>query len=148
MGIIRSIRKGFGHVFDLRVDKWMGVQNLKETAGYFSDQAKLLFSPSKMNSINRGNDKTAFILSPEELQEQSQRYKALVAFFLFMAGLLALYTAFILFQGNWMGATMTVALTIYALTCAFRYHFWNFQMQHQRAVTITEWLKSSIKGTL
>jgi len=149
MGFWRGVTKTVGYVVDLRFDRWIGIKSLKNTAGYFTQQTKILFKIQKAHtneSFEEAVDRLG--LTSEDLQQRSQQYSALVYLFLLFSTLILLYGIYIYRQGNWMGGLMCFSLILYSLSCAFRFHFWNFQIKHQKlGCTFMDWLKFNLKGT-
>lgn len=145
MGFWRGIGKVAGQIVDIRADRWMGLKSLKNNAFFFLDQAKQLFHMQEATRSETFEEAVERLeLTPEMLQLQSKRFTVLTVLFLGAAFLVGLYSIFLLFHNNWMGAFISLSLMIYALSCAFRFHFWRFQIQQKKlGCTVREWFKTS-----
>lgn len=144
MGILRKIGNGLGHIFDFRVDRWLNLKLIKDNTTYYLQETKRLFSVEQPEHLDEFDDAVNRLdLSPEFISNQAKRYLYLAAFFLVCSGLLLSYGVFLILQSNLMGSLICFALTFYALTCAFRFHFWYFQIKQRKlGCSIQEWIKS------
>ncbi len=143
MGFFSGFKKIASQVVDVRVDRWANLQGNKDTALYFFNLARKLLKsapPSKLDDFERVVEEQA--LTNAVLQEKSEKYKALAMLFVFFAGLLFLYTIILICLGNFMGTCISAALIIYALSQAFRFHFWYFQIsQRKLGCSLSEWYR-------
>jgi len=144
MGFWKKTGKVLGHAVDLRVDRWMDVKELKRSASYFWREGKRLFEATKEKNKNSETFDEAvnrLNLTQEALELQKKRYQYFFIFFIAMAAALFIYTAVIIKMGNWRGACISSALAIYALSHAFRFHFWCFQIRQRKlGCNGREWL--------
>ncbi len=152
MGFWRKTGKVLGHAVDFRVDRWLDWEGLRKSSLYFWYHGKRLFKPkppadpeSFEEAVERLN------LTSEALTTQKKRYQYLSFLFLAMAIAIFVYATFITTLGNWRGAILSFALAVYALSQAFRFHFWYFQItQKKLGCAPSEWLReftlSSIKS--
>lgn len=144
MGIFRKIGNGLGHVFDFRFDRWLNLKMIKDNTDFFISETKSLFSVEQQgkteifeNAIER------LELTPDFIEKQIKRYYYMACLYLIASALLFLYGVFEALQDNLMGASICFALIVYTLSCAFRYHFWCYQMKEKRlGCTVQEWFKS------
>lgn len=143
MGFWKGTKKVIGHVVDVRVDRWIDFETFKESTLYFSSQLKNLFTIKKAEnpeSFENAVDRMA--LSPEVLAKQSQRFLKLCLFFLLMTAALIIYAIVLLNIKNWMGGIICLSLSLYALSLAFRFHFWHFQISQKKlGCNIREWCR-------
>lgn len=144
MGVFRKIGNGLGRVFDFRIDRWLNLNMIKENTSFYIQESKRLFSveqPEHLDEFDEAVNRLA--LSPEFINNQTKRYLYLAVFFLFCSILLVIYGFFLMLHSNQMGSLICFALTFYALTCAFRFHFWYFQIKHRKlGCSVQEWFKS------
>ena len=142
MGLFKWVRMGFGQIFDFRITRWVGLKNIKENANYFYTQGKSLFKLEKattLENFNEAQDRLA--LTEADLELQKNRYRYLSFLFVILFFILIAYGIFLyLYKKNWMGIAMTFSLSLYALSIAFRYHFWYFQIKTKKlGCSIKEW---------
>ncbi len=143
MGFFSGFRKFASQIVDVRVDRWMNFQGNKDNAAYLFNLAKGLFKrspPAKLEAFEQVVETQA--LSNADLHEKSEKYKALALLFVFFAILLLIYTTVLICLGNFMGTCISAALVIYALSQAFRFHFWYFQIsQRKLGCSLSEWYR-------
>lgn len=144
MGVFKKIGKGVSYFFDFRIDRWLNLKMLKETTHYFVTQTKAILKVEHAEKTENFDDAVERLqLSSDFIETQSKRYLYLALVFLLFAILLFLYGLYILMQGNYMGGCTCFALFLYTLSCAFRFHFWHFQMQQKKlGCGLKDWLKS------
>ena len=141
MGILSKTGSILGHFFNFRVDKWIGVSFLKNTAEVFYNSAKALVTIQQERNPEAFDEAVQRLsLSTADLKAQSSRYKSLALLFLFLAVVVMGYGIFLCLNHNTIGFIMTLSLFIYVLTQAFRYHFWHMQIETGKlGCTIKEW---------
>jgi intracellular multiplication protein IcmV len=147
MGIMRSVGKGLGKIFNFQIERWLDYRSLKNTTLYLYNRAKSLYStPKNPSRTETYHDAVARLeLSPEDLQQQMNHFQLLARVFFGLFILILIYGLWISLLGNWMGGIMCLALSIYALTNAFRYDFWKYQIQRQKlGCTVQEWFHHRI----
>ena len=146
MGFWRKTGKVLGHAVDIRVDRWLSFEELKKSSSYFWRHTKQLFKTSPPGQPETFEEAVSRLnLTPKELRLQKKRYQYLLYLFLSMAAALLIYTVIIANLGNLKGAAITLALAIYALSNAFRFHFWCFQISQKKlGCKGKEWLRYTI----
>ena len=144
MGLWKGTKKVLGLAFNFRVDQWAGLPWIKSNHAFYMSQVRSLFKIQRAQRSEEFEDALSrFTITPEELELQANRYLLLTYLFVMMAIGLLIYAIITALLGNWMGATICVALIIYSLTLAFRYHFWRFQISQKKlGCTIPEWYRS------
>jgi hypothetical protein len=141
MGILSKTGNFLGHIFNVRVDKWVGVTFLKNTAGVFLSAGKELLKVQKSKNPEDFDEAVERLsLTKEELKNQSYRYKLFAFIFLSLALLVLMYSLYLFTHQNKSGSIMSLAISLYVLTQAFRYHFWHFQIErNQLGSSMKEW---------
>ncbi len=143
MGLFSGFRKFASQIIDIRVDRWMNFQGNKDNALYFFNLARQLLKrspPAPLEAFEKVVEEHA--LSDADLQEKSEKNKAIALLFVFCAVLLLLYTTVLICLGNFMGTCISAALVVYALSQAFRFHFWHFQIsQRKLGCSLSEWYR-------
>lgn len=143
MGFWKGTKKVVGHMVDVRVDRWIDFVTLKTSTLYFSAQLKNLFTIKKAENPESFEDAVdRMALSPEDLAKQSQRFLKLSLFFLLMTAALIVYAVALFKLKNGVGGVICLSLSLYALSLAFRFHFWHFQISQKKlGCGIWEWCK-------
>lgn len=133
MGLWKGVKKVIGHMVDVRVDRWVDFTSVKNSTYYYWKQSKKLFTIQQIEhgeSFEEAIDRMA--LSPEALTAQSQNFLRLSFFFLLMTIALVIYAIILYHLNNWVGAIITFSLSLYALSLAFRFHFWHVQISTRK----------------
>ncbi len=143
MGFFSGLRKLASQIVDIRVDRWVDFKGNKDTGLYFLGLARSLFKSqpkTELEAFERVVEEKD--LSDTDLAVQSEKYKTLALLFIMVAGLLLLYTIILVCFGNFMGMCISLSLTIYALSQAFRFHFWYFQIKQRKlGCSLKEWYR-------
>ena len=142
MGFWKTSKKVAGHIVDVRVDKWIGLDSIKQTTRGIYGSAKELVTPEQAartetfeQALERLN------LTEADLAKQKIQFTRLFYFFVVLAFTVFGYGIYIALQGNLLGFLIAFALTAYALSQAFRYHFWVFQITKRKlGCSIKDWL--------
>lgn len=142
MGFFSGLRKAGGYVFNFRVDKWVGYEQIKRNSTDLLDDAKTIFIAEQADHKETFEEALKRLnLSEAELQARAVEFRRLMLLFLILAGLVFGYSFYIGFMyKNVAGFFMGIAVTIFALANAFRYHFWLYQIKHKKlGCTLREW---------
>lgn len=143
MGFFGGFKKVASHIIDLRIDRWSDLKGNKDTAAYFFNLVRKLLKPeppTPLEDFERVVEEQA--LTEAALHDKSEKYKALAMLFVLVAGLLFVYTLVLWYLDNLMGMCMSAALILYALSQAFRFHFWYFQIQQRKlGCSLGEWFR-------
>jgi intracellular multiplication protein IcmV len=143
MGIFKKVGS---RLVDVRVDKWMSWDYLGDTA----DRFKILFLdiviPKKASSAETFEEAMQRLeLTEEDLVERKKEFTRLCYFFIALAFFIVVYALYLAFQRNMTTSLIAFCLALYALTQAFRFHFWLFQLRNRKlGCTIKEWMNSEI----
>lgn len=141
MGVRSGFRKVSKAVFNFRPDLWLDYKNLKGYTSYFYNQFRTLYHiqpNSRTESFEEAVQRLE--LTPELLAIQKKRFNFMSGFYFCLACLIICYSIWLIFSGNWMGTCMSIAVALYALSFAFRYHFWTYQLQRQQlSCTFQDW---------
>jgi len=133
MGLWKGTKKVVGHMVDVRVDRWVDLSSLLNSTRYFWNSAKSLFSiktAEHPESFEEAIDR--MMLSPDIVAKQSERFLRLSLFFVLMTTALLIYTIVLFSLKNWAGMGICISLSLYALSLAFRFHFWHFQISQKK----------------
>lgn len=147
MGFFRGLGKAAGHVVNVRVDKWIGLENLKDTFNLTARQAKEITTPEQTDTEETFEEAKARLnLTDEDLAGQVQAFSRNVIILLMAAAAIFLYSIYIaVIGGNLLGFLIGTVVSIYATVLAFRYHFWIFQIKHKKlGCTLNEWWNGAL----
>lgn len=144
MGFLSGTKKVSGYIFNFRVSQWIDYDNLKGNANYLIELFKSLYRIKPVEYVENFEDAVERLdMTPLDIAEQIKRYSLLTYMYLLLAATFCLYSIYVGITGNFMGACMSAALSLYAVSLAFRYHFWCFQLKRQKlGCTVQEWLQN------
>ena len=146
MGLFRGIRKVAGKVVDVRVDKWMSFNTLKENTGKTTDMVKGVFTPEKATRKETFSQAMARLrLTEKDLAEREKEFMHLFLFFLGLGLCVIAYAVYMAIVGKFMIAFIAICIALYTFSQAFRFHFWLFQLKNRKlGCTLKEWFHSQI----
>jgi len=147
MGFWNTGKKVAHHFVDWRIGEWLGYQDLKNQANNTKRSFHRLITMPKASYNETFEEALARLdLSAEDVATRQQEFGRLAVFFLLLSLVLFSYGLFIAAKGDVLGFLMVVALTLYVLTQAFRYHFWLFQLRNRKlGCTLSEWWNARVK---
>lgn len=130
MGFKSGFKKFSKTMFNFRPDLWLDYKNLKGHTDYFYRQFKNLYHiPAMSKSETFEETERRLQLTPEMIQIQKKQNTFLMYFYLCLFCCILCYCLWLICFGNIMGSFMSLAVALYALSFAFRYHFWNYQIE-------------------
>lgn len=143
MGILSATKRVGSVFFNFRVDKWIDYEYLKSLTLFFVNQFQFVFRLAKPRPPETFEEAIYRLeLSPQELILRSKQYLILCYFFLGNSLALTCYSYYLYSIESFMGSIMTASITIYSITYAFRYHYWNYQIRRLRlGCTFKEWFR-------
>lgn len=145
MGVFKSTKKLATKIVDVRVDKWLGVDYLKETTGHYKALLMDLIVPQKARYSETFDEAVQRLeLSDEALHARAHEFTKLFYFFIVLSMLVISYGLYLAYRGSFASALIAFCLSLYSLTQAFRFHFWLFQLKNRKlGCTLKEWFNSS-----
>lgn len=143
------IFKGIKRVLKPLVDfpTWMGYRTLVDNGKNVIQGTKDMFTPDEAKRTETFEQATMRLnLKEADLHARQTRFFGVALLWFFAAiGVLA-YAIFLISQGGFKGALLTLALSFLGFVLAFRYHFWYFQVKHRVLGTnFKTWLTSSLR---
>ena len=146
MGIFRKSKGVIGTVVDVRVDRWMSLSYLSETTGRFKDLLTSIVSPEKAKYKESFDEAMQRLeLTEDDISQRRNEFKRLVLVFILMTCGVLIYCVYLAAIGSIFPAVISLALSIFTLTQAFKYHFWLFQIKHRKlGCTLKEWFNDKI----
>ncbi len=146
MGIRSGFKKFSKAIFNFQVSAWLDYKNLKSYTNYFYRQFRNLYYIQPLSRTETFEEAEKRLeLTSENLELQKKRYYFLFFFYLVISAGIFCYFLGLCLTGNFMGACMSFSMTLYALTFAFRYHFWCYQIQKRKlSCSFQEWLNDFV----
>ncbi len=142
MGFFSGVKNVGGYVFNFRVDKWVDYNQLKTTTTKILGIGAEVFRPEQADRTETFEHALERLnLTEVELNTRKTEFIRLMIIYSLVATLIFVYSLWIAVANkNIMGFFMGFCITIYALTHAFRYHFWIYQIKHRKlGCSVREW---------
>lgn len=141
MGIFSGMKKAAGYMFDVRVDKWLGWDNIVNTSRDYKRMLKDMSTPQQAQyseTFEQAIDRLG--LTQEDIDQRKIEFTRLFIFFIVLSIAIIGYGLYMAITGNMISALISFCISLYSLTQAFRFHFWLFQIKHKKlGCTIKEW---------
>ncbi|MGD9592508.1 MAG: type IVB secretion system protein IcmV [Candidatus Berkiella sp.] len=143
MGMFKKVG---GRIVDVRVDRWMSWSYLGETADHFKVIFLDIVIPKKASTVETFEEAMNRLdLTEEDLISRQIEFTRLCYFFLALALVVVCYALYVAFTGSMVASLISFCLALYALTQAFRFHFWLFQIKNRKlGCSIKEWMNSEV----
>ena len=127
---------------------WMGWRQISTTGTGIKETAKELLKTPKAKRQETFEEAIQRLrLTEADLQQRMRTYKQLIAFYAVIAVGLFGYAIYLLINLHLAAALLSFVLTLFALSLAFRQHFWYYQIKHRKlGCTIKEWFKGTLGG--
>lgn len=133
-------------IFNVRY--WFDWDRIKAFTQYLYKGAKTLFILEETTDTESFEAaKKRLKLTDNDLLIRQKGLLRLVITMLIIAILSFSYTLYLFFDGSLKGGVVGLVLTCVALTLAFRYHFWYFQIKEKKlGCTFHQWFKQGLMG--
>lgn len=132
----------------LNVRAWFDWDRLRSCTLYLVNGVKKLFVPQEITQTESFKEATAKLDITDENLLIKQ--KALFRLSMIMTGAACLilgYAGYQLVYGSLKAFLVSLVVTLIALTLAFRYHFWYYQIKHRKlGCTFNEWFRQGLLG--
>lgn len=142
MGLFSKIKTAGGYVFNFKVTKWVGLDQLKSSTRGIMSFGLDAFTPDQPDHTETFAEALVRLnITEEQLLQRKKEFFVLMILFLLIATAIFIYSIYITFaHKNIIGFIMGFAVTVYALTLTFRYHFWIYQIKHRKlGCSLREW---------
>ncbi len=132
----------------LNVREWFDWERVRSFTLYLTNGFKQLFVPQKSVKAESFKDVTAKLdIDDENLLVKQKALLRLSLLMVVVAGLMFGYAGYQLFYGSFKAVIVSLVVTLIALTLAFRYHFWYYQIKHRKlGCTFDEWFRQGLLG--
>lgn len=140
----------------VNVPYWFDWARTKSSTAFLKSIMLRLFSIEKANAVNDEDANPALTESFDTAQKELNlsnadlllREKALFRLsilMLTMASAIFIYSGYHFFEGNFRAGIISIIVMMIALSLAFRYHFWYYQIKHRKlGCSFDEWLKKGL----
>jgi intracellular multiplication protein IcmV len=125
---------------------WLGYPRIKSSFQASWDLMKGLFIvPKAKRKETFAQALTRFKLTPKETKKLATEYFSYAIFFVVLSAATVIYSFYLLIVPHtFSGCLLGIAVSVLLLSQAFRYHFWYFQIKHQKlGCTFDEWLEKT-----
>lgn len=142
MGFFSGLKNASSYVVNIKVNKWFGFDQVKTTTTSIFSLGQNVFTPQQANYVETFEEALQRLnITAAELEQRRKEFVRLMIIYLIIAASVFAYSIFIAYKyKNIMGFIMGFAITIYALSHAFKYHFWIFQIKHKKlGCSLRDW---------
>lgn len=148
MGIWKTTKKVSTRLVDVRVDKWMSWDYIQETSSRYKYLLKDIVIPKKATRKETFEQACERLnLTEDDLTLRKTEFTRLFYFFLLAAIGIIIYSLWMAIKVQIGSSLIGFCLALYALSQAFRYHFWLFQVKNRKlGCTVKEWLNGKISA--
>lgn len=147
---MRVIRGFFGFIgrHFLNVRRWTSYDFLKTSAVDVYSSGKTVFKGPTIEKPESFDEALKRLnLSENDVTHRYNNCRKTAIIFFVITIVLVLYTLYLLYHGVFMGAILSLAVTVLVGLHAFKYHFWMFQIKHRKlGCTLDEWKSNKIKN--
>lgn len=142
MGFFSRVKDVGSVVFNFKVNKWIGYDQIKSSTKNIFQVGQSLVTPEHADyqetfeqALQRLN------ITEEQLKQRLREFTVLLIVYILIAVAVFSYSIYIAIKyKNLMGFIMGFGVTIFALVNAFKYHFWIYQIKHRKlGCTLKEW---------
>lgn len=134
MGFFSRAKDVGGVIFNFRVTKWMALDQLKRNTNGVFRIGQAVITPEQANydeTFEQAMERLG--ITDVELQQRRREFTALLFIYILVALAIFGYSLYIvIIYKNFMGFIMGLAVTVFALVHAFKYHFWLYQLKHRK----------------
>ncbi len=142
MGFFSRVKKAGGYVVNFKVTKWAGLDQIKDSTRGVANLGRNLFLAEQANYAETFEEAMQRLnITQEQLNERRKEFTRLMIIYFFISLAIFAYSIYVVaVHKNFMGFMMGFAITLYALTYVFKYHFWIYQIKNKKlGCTLREW---------
>ena len=143
---ISRIGRVFNRLINIRF--WSDWDRAQANSHYLLERIKFYFVPQKPQETETFEQaKKRLQLSDADLLARQKGFIFICKIMLVWAAFFLIYAAYLFYTAGFIGGILSLVAMFLALTFAFRYHFWSFQIkQRQLGCTIYQWFKMGLLG--
>lgn len=142
MGFLSGVKKVGGTIFNFRVKEWFGTDTIVSNFHNIRDNFKSTFTQQQAELSETFEEALVRLnLTEEDINHRRIEFRRLFIIFSIIAVVIFIYSIIIaVLRNNIGGFFMGFAITLYALSHAFKYHFWLYQINKRKlGCTVREW---------
>ncbi len=142
MGFFSRVKDAGGYVINLRVTKWMALDQVKGSYTQLAKITRSIFNPEQAERTETFEQALQRLqLTQAEIDQRQIEFTRLMIIYILVAAGIFAYSVWIAYAfKNIYGFFMGFSITIYGLSLAFKYHFWVYQIKHRKlGCTLREW---------
>jgi len=142
MGFFSTAKKVGGTVVNFKVTKWVGLDRLTQSTKQLGRITKSLVTPEQAEYSETFEEALKRLnLSEDQINARRIEFTKLMLIYLLISIVLFSYSVYIVYAyKNILGFFMGFSITLFALSHAFRYHFWVFQIKHKKlGCSVRDW---------
>lgn len=135
-----------GRIFNVR--SWIDYDRIRAGQKYILNTASTYFVPQDKKATESFDKAMARLkLTDADILARQTALLRTSIIIVGMAFAIFCYAIYNLFHAHYIAALLSVVVMLLALSLAFRYHFWYFQIkQHKLGCTLSEWFKQGLMG--
>lgn len=132
----------------INIRAWADWDRIRSSALFLLNSIKFYFVPDKGEMKETFEEaKKRLNLSDADLLERQNGFLMVCRVMLVWAVLFFIYAMYLFYYMSIIGGVLSLVVMFIALTFAFRYHFWSFQIkERQLGCTIHQWFKRGLLG--
>jgi intracellular multiplication protein IcmV len=132
----------------LNVRAWFDWERIRGFTLYLVNGFKQLFTPQHHIETESFKEAvTKLEIDEEHLLAKQKALFRLSMIMVVMACLILGYAGYQMFYGSIKAMIVSLIVTLIALTLAFRYHFWYYQIKHRKlGCSVDEWFRKGLLG--
>lgn len=142
MGFFSRVKDASGYIVNFKVTSWMGLDQIKSIGRNTADLGNQLFTPDQANYTETFEEAMIRLnITEEQLNQRRREFTILMIIYILIACGLFSYSIYVIYaHKNIMGFIMSFAITLFALTHVFKYHFWLYQIRHKKlGCSLKDW---------
>ena len=146
MGFFNGVKKTVKPL--VNVPRWMSVKSVSESGSFVGRLFKGVFIPKKPERKESFSEaRNRLNLTEQDIQQRRKEFKRLLRLFLVLWIAVWGYSLYLFSQPYMRAGIIAFVVGLIALTQAFRYHFWLFQIKQQKlGCGLKEWFLSGLLG--
>ena len=148
MGLFSGLKKVSGRIVDVRVDKWMSFDSIKDSFEKTSSLISDMITPTKAKRKESFSEALVRLnITEADLEQRKKEFSRLVIVYTTIGLSIVLYGIYMAIQQHFAAGLISICLSIFAFGQAFRFHFWLFQIQHRKlGCSVKEWFNSKLSA--
>jgi intracellular multiplication protein IcmV len=148
MGLFSGFKKVGGKIVDVRVDKWMSANTIKDSFEKTTSLISDMVIPAKPQRKETFREALARLnITEADLEQRKKEFFRLVVIYTLIGLSIVIYGIYMAVNQHFAAGLISICLSLFSFGQAFRFHFWLFQVQHRKlGCSVNEWLNSKVSG--